>query len=265
MLKQRIVTAIILLPIMLGMLFSASNGTWAIFSGAIAIATLAEYSNMSGINAKERSIYCLGTAIFFLLALLGDWKLPSLAWLIALFFWFILMPLWLKKKWTLRGNWQAYVVGWVIVIPFWFALVQLRAGGQASVSLFSIMCLVWVADIAAYFCGKTFGQNKIAPTISPGKSWEGAIGGAVCVMIYMTIARAAAWLNFDTSWITTMLISLVLTAVSIGGDLLESWFKRSAGMKDSGHVLPGHGGVFDRVDALIPVVVVYAGIQILFS
>ena len=149
------------------------------------------------------------------------------------------------------------------MLPFWFALVYLRSDANDALSLLAIMGLVWIADIFAYFCGKAFGHNKIAPAISPGKTWEGAIGGAVCVMVYMTIVQQIGWLD-DGSWWRLMLLSLILTIISVCGDLLESWLKRVVGLKDSSHLLPGHGGVFDRVDSLIAVLSVYAAMVILF-
>ncbi|MDO4997465.1 MAG: phosphatidate cytidylyltransferase [Neisseria sp.] len=263
MLKQRVLTTLILLPLMLAMLFFSSNAVWASFSGLIAMLTLWEYSRMCGMSEGERLPYLLSTAIFLMLASMGDWHLPALAWWAVLAFWLVLMPLWLWKKWVLKGGWQAYFTGWFVVLPFWFALIDLHPNAESALSLLSVMGLVWVADVFAYFFGKTFGKHKIAPQISPGKSWEGAIGGAFCVLIYMTIVRAAGWLSFDFSWFTTMLVALLLTVVSVCGDLLESWLKRAAGVKDSSSLLPGHGGVFDRVDSLIAVLSVYAAIQVL--
>ncbi|MDO5059964.1 MAG: phosphatidate cytidylyltransferase, partial [Neisseria sp.] len=255
MLKQRIITALILLPIMLGMLFWASSGLWAVFAALIALVTLQEYVKMTDLREARHTPYLAGTAVFFLLAAAGGWQLPGIAWLAVLVFWFAVMPLWLKNKWTLGGGMRALVTGWLLAVPFWFALVELR--GQGALSLLAVMGLVWVADIGAYFCGKAFGKRKIAPAISPGKTWEGAVGGTLCVLVYLTFVRAAGWLGFDASWFATMIVGIVLTAVSIGGDLLESWFKRAAGVKDSSNLLPGHGGVFDRVDSLLAVLSVY--------
>ena len=126
MLKQRIWTALVLLPLMLGMLFWASNGLWAVFSGLIALLALWEYSRMSGMSEQERTPYLLGTGLFMLLAILGDWQLPDLAWWGVLLFWLWVMPLWLKRKWRLQGGWQAYATGWLLMLPFWFALLYLR-------------------------------------------------------------------------------------------------------------------------------------------
>ena len=131
--------------------------------------------------------------------------------------------------------------------------------------LLSVMALVWIADIGAYFSGKAFGKRKLAPSISPGKSWEGAIGGGIAVLVIAAItilaAPSAPWLQ-DTfavqlqlrrGWPMALLVLLVLVAASIVGDLFESQLKRRAGIKDSSNLLPGHGGVLDRIDALIPV------------
>ncbi|EGV35712.1 phosphatidate cytidylyltransferase [Neisseria weaveri] len=265
MLKQRVLTALILLPLMLGMLFSASSGLWAVFSGLIALLALWEFSRLARIKPDERAPYLIGTAIFMFFAASGGWKLSPSAWFGVLLLWFVLVPVWLVKRWKLHGNWRSYTLGWSLMLPFWFGLLELRPYPETAESLLAVMGLVWVADIFAYFFGKAFGKHKIAPSVSPGKSWEGAIGGALCVLIYMTIVRSMGWLSFDASWFAVMLLSLLLTVVSIGGDLFESMLKRAVGMKDSSHLLPGHGGVFDRIDSLIAVVSVYAAMMAIFG
>jgi phosphatidate cytidylyltransferase len=131
--------------------------------------------------------------------------------------------------------------------------------------LLSVMALVWIADVGAYFFGKAFGKRKLAPTISPGKSWEGALGGAFAVLLTATLsiacAPAAAWLA-DTfavrlqakmGWPLALAMLALIVAASVVGDLFESLLKRRAGLKDSSNLLPGHGGVLDRIDSLIPV------------
>lgn len=261
MLKQRVITALILLPLMLGMLFWASDGLWALFTALIALLVLWEYSRLSGMEKTQNHHFTAATAFFCLTAYAGGWTLPVFSWLLVLLFWLVLMPLWLYKKWCLKPDWKAYAAGLAIVLPFWFALNGLRPHADAAVSLLAVMGLVWVADIFAYFCGKAFGKRKLAPSISPGKSWEGAIGGALCVAVYMVAVWNAGWLAFDVSWFGAVIVGWILTAVSIGGDLLESWLKRCAGVKDSSSLLPGHGGVFDRTDSLIAVLSVYAAIM----
>lgn len=260
MLKQRIITALWLLPLMLGMLFYAPQWLWAAFGGVIALTALWEYARMSGLDKVKTNHYLAASLIFGVVAYAGGWELPDLVWYAVLVFWLVVMPLWLKRKWKLNGGWQAYTVGWLLVMPFWFALLSLRPDPDSALPLLAVMGLVWVADIFAYFSGKAFGKNKLAPTISPGKSWEGAAGGALCAAFYAGIVYACGWLNLDISLFSAVCAALVLTAVSVCGDLLESWLKRAAGIKDSSNLLPGHGGVFDRVDSLIAVVSVYAAI-----
>lgn len=260
MLKQRILTALVLLPLMLIMLFCSGSLLWSAFTALIALLALWEYSRLAQIATQERTAYLGGTAVFMLLAYLGNWQLPPLAWGIVLAFWLLLMPLWLRQKWKLNGGAQAKWLGWLLMIPFWFALLQLRPDHASAGHLLALMVLVWLADSAAYFVGRAFGKHKLAPVLSPKKSWEGALGGLVAVLVYVTLARNAGWLQLGDSWLGAMTAATVLTWVSIGGDLLESWFKRAADIKDSSNLLPGHGGVFDRVDSLIAVLTVYAAI-----
>ena len=132
--------------------------------------------------------------------------------------------------------------------------------------LFSTMAIVWVADIGAYFSGKAFGKHKLAPTISPGKSWEGAIGGWILVLIFgagsTTISvfhdTAPTQIFEKFGWVGFVAVMTTLSVASVVGDLFESLLKRRAGMKDSSALLPGHGGVLDRIDALIPVIPIVA-------
>ncbi|MDO4877721.1 MAG: phosphatidate cytidylyltransferase [Neisseria sp.] len=262
MLKQRIITALVLLPIMLGMLFGAPPALWSAFCGLIALLALWEYSRLCGISGRERAPYLIGTAVFMLLAQTGGWMLPAPGWWAVLAFWALVMPLWLKYKWKLNGGWPAYAAGWLLMLPFWFALTSLRPHASQAWPLLSVMALVWVADVGAYFFGRAYGRHKLAPAISPGKSWEGVFGGAACVLVYvLIISMTPAALPMPRY--AALPAALLLTAVSVCGDLLESWLKRAAGVKDSSRLLPGHGGVFDRVDSLIAVLSVYAAIAFL--
>jgi phosphatidate cytidylyltransferase len=187
------------------------------------------------------------------------WWLAAAAWLLG-------------GAWVLRAgpaNWATWPaalrvsIGVALLAVAWWALVQARIFGVNY--LLSVLCIVWAADIAAYFGGRAFGRRKLAPTISPGKSWEGVISGWLGVL-----ALAFLWLAIDARWATDsasiftllrqrfgaaamLLAVLVLAAFSVIGDLFESLIKRAVGAKDSSALLPGHGGVLDRVDALLPV------------
>lgn len=265
MLKQRVLTALVLLPLMIIMLFFSGSLIWAIFAALITLLALWEYSRLAGINTQQQTPYLIGTALFLLTAYSGDWQLPIMIWFFVLAFWLVAMPVWLNQKWKLPRSAYNLFIGWLLFIPFWFALTTLRPDNSAAAHLLAIMILVWIADTAAYFIGRQFGKHKLAPNLSPNKSWEGALGGLIAVWIYLMIARQAEWLIIGESWCTTFIAAIVLTFVSIGGDLLESWFKRCANIKDSSNLLPGHGGVFDRIDSLVAVLAVYAAIQTIFT
>ena len=153
-----------------------------------------------------------------------------------------------------------FVVGWVLIGAAWAALIASRERGLAYLA--TVCALVWLADIAAYFVGRAIGKRKLAPTISPGKSWEGAIGGLVAVILLAVIVVAVSahphgnlfWiLRTNFGWFGLLLACTALVALAIVGDLVESLVKRAAGAKDSSGLLPGHGGVLDRIDALLPV------------
>jgi phosphatidate cytidylyltransferase len=198
--------------------------------------------------------------ILFLLGMQNAaWQFALL--LLAVIFWFFVAPFVLAKgmNLSLQKLRPFYgVLGLILLPATWFALVFLRELGL--VFLLSSMALVWVADIGAYFVGKAFGKRKLAVQISPGKSVEGAIGGlllcygyALLCVIYLPFESTlfGAW-AIRFGWVPMFFMVTVLVAFSIFGDLFESQLKRLAGVKDSSHLLPGHGGVLDRVDALIP-------------
>ncbi|MBY0445472.1 MAG: phosphatidate cytidylyltransferase, partial [Burkholderiales bacterium] len=147
--------------------------------------------------------------------------------------------------------------------PAGLALIVLRTAGPWA--LLSVLAIAWVADSAAYFSGKAFGKHKLAPQISPGKSWEGVVGGSLGVLIYVYLLPKSLFTQGELLPLPYWLvIAIVLTAVSVMGDLLESLFKRQAGIKDSSQLLPGHGGVLDRVDSLLAILPVAAAIYLAF-
>ncbi|WP_066569814.1 phosphatidate cytidylyltransferase [Snodgrassella sp. CFCC 13594] len=260
MLKQRILTALVLLPLMIGMLFFADAQWWASFAGLMALVALWEYARICHMKAWQNALY-LGVSLALGIYLYQtDFRLQPWQHALVLLFWLVVVPLWLKFKWRLQANVFGYLVGWLLMGPFWLALISLRPNSAAAGYLLAIMGMVWIADVAAYFVGRSIGKRKLAPTISPNKSWEGAIGGVMCVCVYAVVLQQQQWFAVNLPLLQTLVIAVVLTAVSVCGDLLESWLKRAAGVKDSSQLLPGHGGVFDRVDSLIAVLSVYAAL-----
>jgi phosphatidate cytidylyltransferase len=178
----------------------------------------------------------------------AGWRLGRWLYVPAAAFWLFVAPCWLRRRWRLPRSLLGVAIGLLLILPTWLALVQLRQAG--ALALIAIMAVVWLADIAAYFFGRAFGRHKLAPAISPGKTWEGAAGGALAVVVYgFALAPSLPGVLAD-NFPLLLLVLIVLTAISVMGDLFESLLKRLAGLKDSSNVLPGHGGVLDRIDSL---------------
>ena len=269
MLKTRIITATILLAVLLPILFLLPPYYLGAFFLIALIAAAWEWSRLIAPEAKLAAwlyaVFCLLIIVFLLAIQVPTWQFALL--MMAVLFWFFIAPFMLAKGMNLslvmlRAFYS--ILGLILLPATWFALVILRDMGL--VFLLTTMALVWVADIGAYFVGKALGRHKLAAQISPGKSIEGALGGLALCYLY---AFVCIWyLPFEDSifgawairfgWVPMFLMVTVLTAFSIFGDLFESQFKRLAGVKDSSHLLPGHGGVLDRVDALLPVMPIAA-------
>lgn len=200
----------------------------------------------------------------------GEGVLPLYG--VATLFWLIIVPLSLHRRQSVLGaGLVSRAAAILLTIATWVALVQ--ADGLGKGFLLSVLLLVWVADTAAYFAGRAFGRRKLAPSISPGKTWEGVAGAVVANLVLMVVLALTStvspvnpvgtffsWMRLELGWTLLCLVVILLTLVSVMGDLYESLLKRSAGVKDSGRLLPGHGGVLDRLDALLAVVPVTMGL-----
>ncbi|MFC4161545.1 phosphatidate cytidylyltransferase [Chitinimonas lacunae] len=257
MLKTRILTALALLPLVLLCLFVAPIWGW----GAFVLLALSfgawEWARLAQFNKNETTVF---VATFVGLGAAGLWLPQAQMWQLplaglSLLFWLALVPAWLWGKWTLRRKWTAALVGWLLLLAALLGSVWLRQLKSGALGLLLVLGIAWVADIAAYFAGRRFGRRKLAPTISPGKSWEGVYGALLAVSVYALALHYAKAPLFSalTPWLLLPLV-WVLTAVSVMGDLFESLLKRQAGLKDSSNLLPGHGGVLDRLDSLIALV-----------
>jgi phosphatidate cytidylyltransferase len=264
MLKTRVITAVTALLILLAALFYFPNWGWGIFTMLIVLAACWEWSRLCTFSPRAKLVFlalsALLSAIVFFLYLKTSHPLWMQRTAQALFiaagaFWLVAVPLWLKMAWRPRLPALAGVAGWLVVFPASAAFLLLH--DASPLLLLSIVAIVWIADIGAYFAGKRFGKTKLAPSVSPGKTWEGVVGGLIGVMAYFFLWFAAVH-YFDAYWTRALsqfgalmpLVFLVLGAVGVIGDLFESWMKRGAGMKDSSNLLPGHGGILDRIDAL---------------
>jgi phosphatidate cytidylyltransferase len=258
MLKQRVITALVLIAILLPALFAPAAWPFALLSLLLIAAAGWEWGRLKGLLLAAMCAAALSAGW-------GDAP-PRAIWWLAMLVWV------LGGGFVLRGGpvgWPAVpvavrcAIGVLLLWTAWLALATAKTIGVNFI--LSVLCLVWAADIAAYFGGKRFGRRKLAPAISPGKSWEGVWSGMLGAL-----ALAAFWLWLDTIFrmdslslylrlygrfgaAGLVLVVVFLAAMSVVGDLYESLVKRAAGAKDSSKLLPGHGGVLDRVDALLPV------------
>lgn len=267
-LRQRVITALVLLAILLPPLWMADPLPFALLSLAFIGAAGWEWARLAGVVGPV----CLAAG--GLLVLTGlvvlqagglawpqlplPWGGVSLAWALT-GFWVLSQG---GRRWAAISPGGRLLAGLLILALAWFAMMRSKMLGLNF--LLSVFCLAWVADIAAYFGGRRFGRRKLAPAISPGKSWEGVWSGMVGVTIL-----AVGWIAVDRAvdvatpslytlivqrwgWAALLPCVLSLAAMTVVGDLYESVLKRTAGVKDSSGLLPGHGGVLDRIDALLP-------------
>ncbi|MBP6367180.1 MAG: phosphatidate cytidylyltransferase [Nitrosomonas sp.] len=255
MLKARILTAIIILPLFLSALFYLQDIFWAAFLLLLTVVGAREWSNLTQFSVKNTIIFMLLTGLFGgeLLLLLSESiktnayssNLISL-YILSFVFWSTAAPLYLKQLYTVKNPFLWMLIGWILLLPTCLALYQLRAINPLL--LLGFMATIWISDTAAYFTGRTFGKHKLAYTISPNKTWEGVAGALIAVVLYGLAWNF--WLIEESLIITLVPLLIIMAILGVIGDLYESLIKRQAGVKDSGNILPGHGGILDRIDAL---------------
>lgn len=261
MLKLRVITALVLLPIVLGAIFALDRFYFSLVAGAFFLAGGWEWSAMMKTSKLPlRLAWCAG-----LLGLMVAAEYWQPVWLLT----------WLPAWWLLAlvmvvgfpGNARLWhhtpvlaLAGYLLLVPSWAAVVQVQQAGAVGLggpwALLFILVWVWAADTGAYFAGRAFGRHKLAPSVSPGKTIEGLLGGLVLALA--VAALVAWWQPIAGDRLMLMLVAGVTVLASVLGDLFESMIKRQTGIKDSGRMLPGHGGMLDRIDsvtAALPVAV----------
>ena len=263
-LAQRVTTVAVLVPLVLAALFMLPPRGWAIATLAVIALAAYEWSKLVGFGPQQALALVGGVLLHAIYLLFSDAMGFSRGWpanvvlavcAVATAFWCVVVPFWLRSQWRPASWLPTALAGWIALVGVWVAIVELQA--RSPWLVLAAMAIVWIADTAAYFTGRKLGRRKLAPTISPNKSWEGVYGGLGAVAVYAIVLTAfssqAGYTGPRTLLAAVAFVVFVtlLGAVSVLGDLYESMLKRQAGVKDSGTLLPGHGGVLDRIDALL--------------
>ena len=249
MLRQRIITAVVVAPLALALVLWAPDWLFAAVMVLLVLAGAWEWTALVG--SPSVASRAMLTAVFAALLAAYAWAagvpptglLLTATCVIALAWWLFSLA-WLALWRAEFSPPMKLLCGVLTLLPALAAVVALRAAGLWY--LLVLLFLIWAADIGAYFAGRTFGRHKLAPLVSPGKTWEGVAGGALAAAA--VAGGACLWLPVPPA--AFILISMCVALISVVGDLSESLFKRQAGVKDSGRLFPGHGGVLDRVDSL---------------
>lgn len=258
MLLHRIVTAAVLVPLMLAGIYLLPDSLFRVFIGLIVLLAAWEWANVSGIVNQSGRVAVAVMMSIWLFVLHVLFKTSASTWLFAI----VLSLLWWafalwgvlnypNKSGWLTSRFLRLSVMFPVLGSFWMGLVWLKLAPESTLLLTWLMLLVWGADVGAYFSGRAFGGAKLAPNVSPGKTWAGVYGGMLTsVLISIGIAFWFLPKQSLIAWVCIVVMSSMVVAISVLGDLFESLMKRNRGIKDSSSLLPGHGGVLDRVDSL---------------
>ena len=251
MLSHRVLTVSILLPLFLAALFGLPQWAWGALMLLVVSLAAFEWAKLAALQASAAIVFMAIVALGCLVMAVADPVGAGITLLvIGVAFWFGAVPLWLRGKLEATPL-RIAAAGFIVLVCAWYALYLLQVNPGR---LLALLAIVWIADTAAYFVGRRFGRHKLAPSISPGKTWEGVMGAVAAVGVYY----ALLWLIIAPGFlggnrIAEFALVIAITALSIEGDLFESWMKRRAGVKDSGTLLPGHGGILDRIDGVVAV------------
>lgn len=280
MLTSRIITALVLVPIVIAALFLLSPTGFALVSLIVCMLAAWEWGQLAGFTSRsQRTSGALLCGLFLSIMWLGfpgvnynvHWPIimgalwTSVAWWVIALFLVFCYPR--SATWWRHSRLLKILFGAFTIIPFFWGVMVLRHYGyetdryRGAWWLLYVMLLVWGADSGGYVFGKLFGKNKLAPKVSPGKTWEGFIGGLItAILISWGFGTYAPLTEVP---LTLLTCSVIVVLASVLGDLTESMFKREAGIKDSGHLIPGHGGVLDRIDSLTAAVPIFACLMLL--
>ncbi len=260
MLKKRIITALVLAPLIILAIFKLTNDQLAVLFAFITLVGAWEWSNLIGLTHVVKKIIYVFLITISILAVwifiydqheLVFFSIVGVWWVVLLFALMAYKSEWLKSKFLEK---ILMLSAFIVLVPAWLGLVKLHEYGISMLLFFLV--IIWAADIAAYFVGKKFGKNKLAPELSPGKSREGLAGALLAAVLIAYIGIELFSLDQNT-WVLFITLCVFVALISVVGDLYESLLKRSAGVKDSGKILPGHGGVLDRIDSITAAAPIY--------
>lgn len=258
--ELRIRTAVVLIAALAGVLLLGPSWLWALVVLLLAGVASAEWATLCAWPPGMRRAFVTLTVLLSLVMVLRaghDAWLDAAVLFGALLFWLLVAPLALRSGWS--GVGARGVSGVLVIVPLVWSLLWLQQQADGNLLLISGMAVVWVSDSAAYFAGRSFGRHKLAPAVSPGKTWEGVAGAVAGVAGYTVILFLLAGERLPAGLPELLALTLLMCLLGIVGDLYESWMKRVARVKDSGSCLPGHGGLLDRVDALAAALPAWAG------
>ena len=264
MLWQRLLTALLLLPLVIGSILLLESPAFAALLGvvvALAANEMAKLCHLGGATARLAFVVAVAAACWLAWRYLLPAHVALLQWTMTI--WWLSMTVILLLRHSRLPLVEStrpamLLLGGLVLASAWLSIAMLHASGpQGPALVLFLFVLTWVADSGAYFAGRAFGRRKLSPFVSPGKTWAGA-GGAVLGAVASGVALSLSGLAGGSPLWTLVLLSVLVTVVAIGGDLWESRLKREAGVKDSGRLLPGHGGVLDRIDSLLAAAPVFA-------
>jgi len=264
MLKKRVITALVLISVFGSVLFLSSPRVFNVFLALVLLASSWEWANLCGIRSPlKRILYALlmliaGVLLHWLNAIQRAELFDVESVLLIACVWWAVALLWIQGYpssvvlW--KASWMRMLMGMLVLLPTWVALSCLRGMPGGEYLVLSVVLIVAATDIGAYFSGKKFGRRKLAPLVSPGKSWEGVVGGVLSAALLCAVFVV---ITQREDFYILLVVVLPAAMVSVLGDLLESMLKRHRGIKDSSRLLPGHGGVLDRIDGLVAAVPVF--------
>ena len=256
MLRLRVLTAAVLLPLLLAAIFLLPGVWWQVVLVVPLLVAGHEWSRLGGFSRATEAAFMGALVTGYAFIWMLSRSAPETArcapavchtvYALSAAFWLVIAPCWLWLKLQVRNRLALAAAGFAALLPAWLALVQLQYSASL---LLLLLAVVWTADTAAYFAGRALGKHKLAPAVSPGKTWEGVGGAFAAVTVYAVIVHLV---RFPTVGVYIVIAAFFgMTAFSIVGDLFESWLKRGAGVKDSGVIFPGHGGMLDRIDGVM--------------